>query len=91
MVLTEEDKADWQKQISTVKCISNILPFKTNEQASLENKTVIAVGRLDGQKRFDRLIILWKEVHDKHPDWKLNIFGQGQDEHKLKNSLLNWI
>lgn len=84
VVLTEEDKADWQKQISTVKCISNILPFKTNEQASLENKTVIAVGRLDGQKRFDRLIILWKEVHDKHPDWKLNIFGQGQDEHKLK-------
>lgn len=85
VVLTEEDKTDWQKQIPTVKCISNILPFKTNEQASLENKTVIAVGRLDAQKKFDRLITLWKEIHSKYPDWKLNIFGQGQDEHRLKN------
>lgn len=87
VVLTEEDKSDWLKKIPTVKCISNILPFETNEQAILKNKVVIAVGRLDAQKNFDRLINLWGKVHMKHPDWKLNIFGQGKDEQKLRNQI----
>ena len=87
VVLTEEDKTDWLKKVPTVKCISNILPFETKEQAILKNKVVIAVGRLDAQKGFDRLITLWGKIHAKHPDWKLNIFGQGKDEQKLKNQI----
>lgn len=84
VVLTEEDKNDWEKKIPSVKCIPNILPFETEEHAKLENKRAIAVGRLDAQKGFDRLIVLWKDIHAKHPDWKLDIFGQGCDEQKLQ-------
>ena len=41
------------------------------------NKRVIAVGRLDYQKGFDRLIQAWELVQytGKFTDWKLDIFG----------------
>ena len=84
VVLTKEDKADWAGKVPTVEYIPNILPFETEEQAKLENKRAIAVGRLDAQKRFDRLIVLWKDIHAKHPDWRLDIFGQGRNEQKLQ-------
>ena len=93
VVLTEEDKIDWEKKVPSVKCISNIQPFETDEQAILESKSVIAVGRLDAQKGFDKLIKLWGKILSIHPDWTLNIFGQGKDELKLnkliKSSGLN--
>ncbi len=89
VVLTDEDKEDWIDKVPSVKCISNILPFETNEQALLDNKIVIAVGRLDAQKGFDRLIKLWKKVHVTHPEWALNIFGQGRDEQKLKELIIS--
>ena len=87
VVLTEEDKRDWEKKVPYVKCISNILPFESDGQAVLESKSVIAVGRLDAQKGFDRLIAMWKRVQPYYPDWTLNIYGQGKDELKLKGQI----
>ncbi len=84
VVLTEEDKNDWKNKVPSVKCISNILPFETDERGTLERKVVIAVGRLDAQKGFDRLIQLWSEVHENHPDWTLDIYGQGKDKKMLE-------
>ena len=49
----------------------------------LTEKRVIAAGRLVRQKNFASLIRAWKEVHAKHPDWKLDIYGEGS----LKTSL----
>lgn len=90
VVLTEEDKRDWEKKVPSVKCIPNILPFESNEQAVLESKSVIAVGRLDAQKGFDILISLWSKIHNECPDWHLDIFGQGKDEKKLKDMILQY-
>lgn len=84
IVLTEEDKVDWKNKIPKVKCISNILPFETDEQGQLERKVVIAVGRIDAQKGFDKLIDLWTEVHIKYPEWLLDIYGEGNDKQKLE-------
>lgn len=43
-------------------------------------KRVIAVGRLDYQKGFDRLIDAWALVQKdgRFADWRLDIFGQGE-------------
>ena len=41
------------------------------------------MGRLDAQKGFDRLINIWNEVNKLHPDWHLNIYGEGKDKEKL--------
>lgn len=89
VVLTKEDQTDWINKIPTVECIPNILPFESEKQALLNNKEVIAVGRLDAQKRFDRLIELWQDIYRKHPDWKLKIFGQGHDEQKLRTMVFS--
>lgn len=42
-----------------------------------DKKRVMAVGRLEWQKGFDRLIDIWAMVAPRHPDWQLDIFGSG--------------
>lgn len=83
VVLTNEDLVSWQNDIKTVKSIPNILPFENSEIAKLTEKHVIAVGRYDAQKRFDHLIRIWAKVSRKHPDWVLDIYGQGKDKENL--------
>lgn len=43
----------------------------------LENKQAIAMGRIQYQKGFDTLVDVFAMVHKKHPDWKVNIYGDG--------------
>lgn len=88
VVLTDEDKKNWQNKIPEVKSISNILPFEKEGKAVLDAEHVIAVGRLDAQKGFDRLINIWSKVVVQHPGWILDIYGQGQDEDELRNLIL---
>lgn len=87
VVLTEEDKNRWQKKIKNVIAIPNILPFDNNKKAALSNKKVIAVGRLDAQKGFDRLIDIWKNVSGECPDWQLNIYGKGRHQKQLEQQI----
>ena len=49
----------------------------------LEAKQVIAIGRFVEDKGFDNLILAFEKVVEKHPDWKLKIFGDGE----LKNDI----
>lgn len=42
-----------------------------------KEKIVLFVGRLDFQKRVDRLLRIWERLHKKIPDWKLQIVGDG--------------
>jgi glycosyltransferase involved in cell wall biosynthesis len=44
----------------------------------LNNKNVIAVGRLSPQKGYDMLIDAWSKVCQIYPDWKLEIYGDGE-------------
>ena len=87
VVLTEEDREQWLNKTHNVVNIPNALPFETDEVAKLENHSVIAVGRLDAQKGFDRLIDIWHEVKKKKNNWKLHIYGQGADEKRLRSQI----
>jgi glycosyltransferase involved in cell wall biosynthesis len=88
VVLTEEDKELWKPVCKNVISIPNILPFNQIKNSRLENKKVIAVGRLDAQKGFDKLINIWKEIYNVAPDWRLDIYGAGEDEQALKELVL---
>ncbi|MDR2805156.1 MAG: glycosyltransferase family 4 protein [Dysgonamonadaceae bacterium] len=79
IVLTEEDKPDWGK-LNNIEVIPNANTFAPVESSSLENKTVLAAGRYGYQKNFEDLIKAWSIVHRLHPDWTLNIRGQGLEE-----------
>lgn len=45
-----------------------------------KGKTVLFVGRLDFQKRVDRLLKIWNLLYKEFPDWKLEIIGDGPDK-----------
>ncbi len=45
-------------------------------KAPLENKQVMAAGRIAPVKRFDELISIWSEVHKILPDWELHFYGE---------------
>ena len=87
VVLTEEDAQMWG-EIPGMRVIPNAALDlgAAGNGADLSvahnrpEKRVIAVGRLDYQKGFDRLIDAWALVQkgDRFADWRLDIFGQGE-------------
>ena len=79
VVLSEEDAQMWG-DVPNIKVIPNAAKFIYDGYSNCEEKRVIAVGRLDYQKGFDRLIEAWGLVQktDKYSDWHLDIFGQGE-------------
>lgn len=76
VVLTEEDKAAWT-ELDNVVAIHNPVSFKPASVSPLTEKRVIAVGRYVYQKGFDLLLRAWKKVETECPDWRLDIFGDG--------------
>ena len=85
VVLTEEDKINNWKNNSKVIVIPNPLTSICTKESTLEEKTVIAVGRLEYPKNFQSLIKAWTHVANKHPEWKLEIWGEGSKRVELEN------
>lgn len=79
VVLTREDQGYWGN-LSNIEVIPNAALFLGSGYSDVCAHRVIAVGRLDYQKGFDRLIKAWELVQqkEKFQDWKLDIFGQGE-------------
>jgi glycosyltransferase involved in cell wall biosynthesis len=48
---------------------------------------IVAVGRLVPVKRFDMLIRSVTAVHDRHPDLRLVIAGEGYERHQLEDEI----
>ncbi len=88
VVLTEEDKSYWG-DMPNIEVIPNAA--RELEVALTDVKTsrrVIAVGRMDYQKGYDRLIEAWKIVKSKGcADWILDIFGQGEWREMLQSRI----
>ena len=86
VVLTNEDKkVNWENN-NKISVIGN--PIKIpSESSSLINHKFITAGRLVHIKNHQSLINAWKIVNQKHPDWQLEIWGDGP----LKNRLLEQI
>lgn len=79
VVLTEEDKQNWGP-MQNLCVIPNASLFMSERYSDLSTKRVIAVGRLDYQKGFDRLIKAWDIISHtgRFHDWRLDIYGQGE-------------
>lgn len=76
IVLTSEAKKS-QSTNKKVSLIPNPLIYQHNCRSALTYKTVISVGRLDKNKNMAALIRIWSAVHRTHPDWTLEIYGNG--------------
>lgn len=87
VVLTLDDKKQWNKVLNNVIQIPNPNPLENTLFSSLKYKKVLSIGKLDPQKGYDMLLDSWSIVNDKHPDWELNIFGHGEWEEILSNKI----
>lgn len=86
IVLTKQDKQSW-KDHKNISVIYNSVTNSDNKiVSSLENKKVLAIGRLSFQKNLELLIELWSEISKIHLDWSLTIVGTG-DSKELKNKI----
>ena len=83
VTLTSGDAHEWRKA-RKVQVIPNFTIMPIEKLSDGKSKRVIAVGRLEWVKGYDRLLNAWKIVSDNHPDWHLDIFGAGSLLEELK-------
>ncbi|MBR0059750.1 MAG: glycosyltransferase family 4 protein [Bacilli bacterium] len=77
--LTEGDAAEWRTISNNVFVIPNVVNLnKSDYYSSCNKKSVIYVGRFSYQKDIDSLLQIWGKVHLCHPDWRLDIYGDGE-------------
>lgn len=78
VLLTKQDLEIWGSP-PNMTYIHNPLSFRSDKVSSLTNKKIVAVGRFIAQKGFLLLIEAFRIIAKKFPDWKLEIYGEGQE------------
>ncbi|MGW6016320.1 glycosyltransferase [Streptomyces sp. NPDC055210] len=85
LALTREDADLWIGQgMNNASYMPNPLPFMPEVPSPRTGNVVVSIGRLHDQKGIDMLLDTWAEVAPRHPDWRLRIYGSGEDEEILK-------
>ncbi|MGM9741754.1 MAG: glycosyltransferase family 4 protein [Candidatus Cryptobacteroides sp.] len=108
VVLTEEDAQMWGEipgmrvipnaardicdGMRSNDVVESSLVADSESNMASDARRVIAVGRLDYQKGFDRLIDAWALVKKdgRFADWRLDIFGQGEWKDMLDRKIRNF-
>lgn len=87
IVVLNKDEKPFYKSQNTVVIPNPIHQSVLNGE--LISKKAIAAGRIAPIKGFENLINVWRLVADKHPDWSIDIYGQGEKEYinQLQNSI----
>lgn len=81
VALTQGDAYEWKSLTPDVCVIPNIVHLNdTGRYSDCTNKRAIFVGRLVEQKGLPDLVKIWQIVNHRHPDWQLDVFGNGQME-----------
>ena len=85
VALTEGDASEWRKINSQVCVIPNIVHLNDSGNFSdCEAQSVIFVGRFSKQKDIKSLLDIWKMVHERKPNWQLQIYGgHGEEQDSL--------
>lgn len=81
ITLTREDADCWNVLIPQVINLPNPVTSYNDVLPNFDktDNRIIAVGRLNSQKRFDRLIEAFSLVALKYPLWFIDIYGDGED------------
>lgn len=85
LVFTEGQKQIYSKFNRSINIVKNPCPLDiTSLPYNNDSKSIVTIGRLTSQKGYDLLIESWALIENKHPDWSLNIYGEGEDKKRLK-------
>lgn len=67
--------------------IPNCLTFNPTTTTTLDNKSIIMVGRISKEKGYDRLIPIAEGLKREISDWHINIYGDGPDRENIQNQI----
>ena len=84
VLLTQHDADSWRDITKTV-VIPNSIPFYPQQASDCDNKQVIFVGRYNEQKGLEYLVKTWEGVYQKHKDWILHMYGEGEQKSMLNH------
>lgn len=78
-------KKEFRKKNLKCRCvyIPNMIDTMPKEVSTLEEQRLISVGRFSREKGFVDLIQVYKKIHEKEPDWKLCLVGDGAEKNKI--------
>ncbi len=84
VTLTAQSQNDYIRRFhlkkKRVRCIYNWidLAIPHSQNYSKESKRIVSAGRFGKEKGFDMLVKAFAPVAEKHPDWTLDLFGDGE-------------
>ncbi|GAA2285217.1 hypothetical protein GCM10010402_48500 [Actinomadura luteofluorescens] len=86
--LTAADTAEYGRLLPAGSCpvhtIGNGLPPRVHPRSRQENRVVVAAGRIVWIKGFDLLVDAFAKVVEKHPQWRLRIYGEGPRREEMR-------
>ena len=84
VALTDGDAQDWREINQNVCVIPNMVHLNPiGRYCDYNSKSVIFVGRFSTQKDISSLLSIWDIVHQRYPDWTLQIFGGYGEEQEI--------
>lgn len=88
VVLTKEDEARWKPFCPNTVQIYNPCTFPLDgKRALLNEKHCISGGRFESQKNYTEMVDLWAHLHPRHPDWTLDLYGNGKEKKKIERKI----
>ncbi|WP_312831013.1 glycosyltransferase family 4 protein [Pantoea eucrina] len=88
--VNKNDVLLFSKYLDNVCFLPNPLSFTAEKCTSLDEKKIIAVGRLEYQKGFDRLIDIFSQANKNVAGWQLHIYGVGNYKNELEDKIQSY-
>lgn len=87
--LTRRDVGLWGNP-SNMTYVHNPLSFRSPAKSTCTSKVIIAVGSWTPAKGMDRLLEAFGPLAAQYPDWRVELYGAGQDEDRLRDIMARY-
>ncbi len=76
VVLTDKDRESWV-ELHNVATVPDPLSLSPSCVSKMIEKRVVSIARYSHEKGIDLLLRAWAEIEQKVPEWRLDVFGDG--------------
>ena len=85
--VAEHLQEEYRANTTTIASAIASPPNPSPRDIASQSRKILAMGRLEHEKGFDRLIEAFGKMADKHPDWMLSILGDGSQREALERQI----